>query len=115
MLPNDGAAAAAALPPLNGDTIWAAPNDDPDEATTPPNDDAADCWMLLVAGTAPKESGFSVVAVPNDGAFACVVMPLPKANVDDLLWDNTAFGFGSDPNEGVGLLNDEFALPNVGG
>lgn len=71
------------------------------------------------------------MAVANDEIFACVVIPPPKVNVEELLWDETVatgaakavvvgvpkvvVAFGSDPNDGVGLLNDEFALPNVGG
>lgn len=81
-------------------------------------------------GTAPKEIGLSVVSVPNDKVFGCVVIPPPKVKVDELLWDKTdvvgvtkavvagapkdVAAFGSEPKEGVGLLNDEFALPNDG-
>lgn len=87
--------------------------------------------MLLDLGVVPKEIGLSVRAVENDVICGCVVIPRPEANVAELLCDKTVVtgaskpvvagapkadgAFGSDPNEGVGLLNDEFELPNVGG
>lgn len=79
--------------------------------------------MLLGVDAAPKESGLSVLVVENDEIFAWVVIPPPKVKLDELLWDKTVVtgaskpvvAFGFDPNEGVGLLNDEFALPNDGG
>lgn len=93
---------------------------------------------------APKEIGLSVLAVENVEILASDVIPPPKVKVEVVLWAEIVVAdapvvvvgapviasapkamvvgapkaidaFGSDPNEGDGLLNDEFALPSVGG